>query len=99
MVGMHIGARNVGKRDGALREATRANPSLINSIHNSYHKESWEAMTAIKARILQIWDTAPTPVRICCIKFVQRVILVQTASNGMEQKVRSLSISRCEPIH
>ena len=69
-----------------------ANLSLINSIHNSYHKESWEAMTAIKSRILQIWDSAPTPVKICCIKFVQRVILTQTASNGMEQKVRSLSI-------
>ncbi|KAK1755192.1 mRNA cleavage and polyadenylation specificity factor complex subunit pta1 [Echria macrotheca] len=62
-------------------------------IHNSYHKESWEAMTAIKAKILQIWDTAPTPVRICCIKFVQRVILAQTASNGMEQKINGLDVS------
>jgi hypothetical protein len=36
-----------------------------------------------------MWYGAPTPVKICCIKFVQRVILTQTASNGMEQKVGS----------
>jgi symplekin len=46
-------------------------------------------MTAIKARILRIWETAATPVKLCCIKFAQRVVLAQTASNGMEQhKVR-----------
>lgn len=37
-------------------------------------------MLAIKLRILRIWDTAVTGVRICCIKFAQRVVLVQTAA-------------------
>ena len=46
-------------------------------------------MSSIKARILRIWDGAATPVKICCIKFAQRVVLAQTASNGMEYKVRS----------
>ena len=59
---------------------------LASSIHNSYHKESWDAMTAIKARILRIWDGAATPVKICCVKFAQRVVLAQTASNGMDHK-------------
>ncbi|KAK0632055.1 hypothetical protein B0T14DRAFT_416846 [Immersiella caudata] len=62
-------------------------------IHNSYHKESWDSISAIKGRILRMWDGAPTPVKICCIKFVQRVILTQTASNGMEQKVGGLDVS------
>jgi len=44
-------------------------------------------MTAIKSRILNIWDSAPAPIKISCIKFAQRVVLAQTASNGMEQKV------------
>lgn len=57
------------------------------SIHNSYHVESWEHISAIKSSILRMWDNAVTPVKICCIKFVQRVVLAQTASNGMEQKV------------
>lgn len=44
-------------------------------------------MSAIKSRILGIWDGAPAPVKLSCIKFAQRVVLAQTASNGMEQKV------------
>lgn len=47
-------------------------------------------MSAIKSRILRIWDVAPTPVKLSCIKFAQRVVLAQTASNGMEQKVGRL---------
>lgn len=60
---------------------------LTHSISNSYHKPAWETMSAIKAKILSVWDGAPTPVKLCCIKFVQRVILAQTASNGSEPKV------------
>ncbi|GAB1310164.1 Symplekin/Pta1 N-terminal domain-containing protein [Madurella fahalii] len=62
-------------------------------IHNSYHTESWEQMTAIKSRILRMWDGAPAPVRLSCIKFAQRVVLAQTASNGMEAKYNGLDIS------
>ncbi|KAK4129237.1 hypothetical protein N657DRAFT_562576 [Parathielavia appendiculata] len=62
-------------------------------INNSYHTESWEQMSSIKSRILQIWDGAPAPVRLSCIKFAQRVVLAQTASNGMEQKTNGLDIS------
>ncbi|KAI9831385.1 MAG: hypothetical protein M1826_003558 [Phylliscum demangeonii] len=39
---------------------------------------TWEKMTAIKSRILKIWDTAVAAIRICCIKFVQRVVQAQT---------------------
>jgi symplekin len=35
-------------------------------------------MAAIKSNILRRMDTAPPGVRICCIKFVQRVIQVET---------------------
>ncbi|PYI06217.1 hypothetical protein BO78DRAFT_397402 [Aspergillus sclerotiicarbonarius CBS 121057] len=39
---------------------------------------AWENMTAIKEDILRRWDSFPFPVKICCIKFVQRVVHVQT---------------------
>ncbi|KAK3394612.1 hypothetical protein B0H63DRAFT_52069 [Podospora didyma] len=71
-------------------------------IHNSYHVESWEHMTAIKARILQIWENAATPVRLCCIKFAQRVVLSQTASNGQEQQKHNgldISLAMIPPNH
>lgn len=60
---------------------------LTHSILNTYHPPAWEAMSAIKSKILSIWENALTPVKLCCIKFVQRVILAQTASNGTEPKV------------
>ncbi len=44
-------------------------------------------MTAIKSRILRIWETAPTSIKICCIKFAQRVVLAQTAATSAEHKV------------
>ncbi|KAF4634018.1 hypothetical protein G7Y89_g4091 [Cudoniella acicularis] len=47
-------------------------------INNSYDGPTWERMLAIKTRILRIWDSAVSGVRICCIKFAQRVVLVQT---------------------
>lgn len=65
--------------------AQGANP-VVCSIFNSYHKEAWDAISAIKTRVKEIWDTAATPVKICCIKFIQRVVLAQTVSNGGESK-------------
>ncbi|KAK0669364.1 putative Pre-tRNA-processing protein [Cercophora samala] len=62
-------------------------------IHNSYHTEAWEQISSIKSRILRIWDGAPAPVRLSCIKFAQRVVLAQTTSNGQEAKYGGLDIS------
>lgn len=72
---------------GCVLKKTRYADEGLRRIHNSYHTESWEQMSAIKSRILQIWDGAPSPVKLSCIKFAQRVVLAQTVSNGMEQKV------------
>ncbi|PGH08293.1 hypothetical protein AJ80_07889 [Polytolypa hystricis UAMH7299] len=38
----------------------------------------WEKMTAIKQNILNRWDSSPHNVKVCCIKFVQKVVQVQT---------------------
>jgi hypothetical protein len=73
--------------DVPRREQRDADKGCLGRIHNSYHTESWEQMSAIKSRILQMWDGAAAPVKLSCIKFAQRVVLAQTASNGMEQKV------------
>ena len=91
----HDGCR-VSRR---IPQPSNANMSS-SSINNSYHKESWEQMTAIKSSIMRIWDHASPPVKLCCIKFVQRVVLAQTASNGGEQKVRShvssVALQQCQ---
>ncbi|RDL38396.1 uncharacterized protein BP5553_02736 [Venustampulla echinocandica] len=55
-------------------------------INNSYDGPTWERMLAIKSRILRIWDTAVPGVRICCIKFAQRVVLVQTAGPNADPR-------------
>ncbi|KAI0458802.1 mRNA cleavage and polyadenylation specificity factor complex subunit [Xylaria acuta] len=64
-------------------------------INNSYDSTTWEKMTAIKTRIRDIWDTAPLTVRICCIKFIQRVVLAHTSSVNLEpRRGDPLDISR-----
>ncbi|MCJ1351851.1 MAG: hypothetical protein MMC33_001835 [Icmadophila ericetorum] len=47
-------------------------------VNNPNDSPTWERMTAIKSNILKRWDTAPTGIRLCCIKFVQKVVQVQT---------------------
>jgi symplekin len=50
-------------------------------------------MLAIKSRILRIWDSAATGVRICCIKFAQQVVLAQTTGPDADPRVRSATIT------
>ena len=46
-------------------------------------------MAAVKQNILKRWDTAPAGVKICSIKFVQKVVQVQTP--GMiDPRVRNI---------
>ncbi|KAL2000935.1 hypothetical protein VTN02DRAFT_2451 [Thermoascus thermophilus] len=59
--------------------------------------DPWEKMMAVKQNILRRWDSAPHPVKVCCIKFVQRVVHVQTPGlisdpRRPEQNETSLSI-------
>ncbi|KAI5865159.1 hypothetical protein GGS23DRAFT_412070 [Durotheca rogersii] len=70
--------------------------------HNSYDTSTWERMMAIKARILRIWDTAPISIRICCIKFAQRVVLAQTPSINPEPRrgdPLDISLAIIPPTH
>ncbi|KAK3953167.1 hypothetical protein QBC32DRAFT_210791 [Pseudoneurospora amorphoporcata] len=77
-----------------IMAAASAYPVVVRwIISNTYHPQSWLAMSAIKSKILSIWEGAPTPVKLCCIKFVQRVILAQTASNGAEPKHSGLDVN------
>lgn len=41
-------------------------------------KQHWQTMIDIKSNILNRMNTAPPGIRICCVKFVQQVVLVQT---------------------
>jgi symplekin len=52
-------------------------------------------MIAIKQRILRIWDDAAPAVKLCCIKFAQRVVLAQTTATSMEKVRASLSYYTC----
>ncbi|KAA8642233.1 hypothetical protein EYZ11_008559 [Aspergillus tanneri] len=47
-------------------------------INHPEDREAWENVTAIKHDILRRWDSFPYPVKVCCIKFVQRVVQMQT---------------------
>ena len=50
-------------------------------------------MASIKSNILKRWDTAPVGVRVCCIKFVQKVVQVQTPGVIADPRVRDVKVS------
>ena len=58
------------------------------TLNNSYDNVTWEKMMGIKQRVLRIWEQAVPSVRICCIKFVQRIVLAQSVASGAELRVR-----------
>ncbi|KAL2113494.1 hypothetical protein VUR80DRAFT_3656 [Thermomyces stellatus] len=71
-------------------------------IENSYDNITWERMTAVKTRILRMWDDAPPSIRICCVKFAQRVVLAQSASSPSEPRrgdMLDISLDRVPPNH
>lgn len=49
-----------------------------NSVNHPDDSQSWEKMNTIKQDILRRMDSFPCPVKICCVKFLQRVVQVQT---------------------
>jgi hypothetical protein len=49
-----------------------------NSLRNANDGSLWEHMTNIKRSILKKWDVAVVPMKVCCIKFAQKVVQVQT---------------------
>ncbi|KAL7270748.1 hypothetical protein RUND412_006537 [Rhizina undulata] len=68
---------------GILKSVVQCSASIYPLIfrHICQNREdaaTWGKMDTLKAKILRLWDTAPAGVRVCCIKFVQRVILVQS---------------------
>jgi hypothetical protein len=56
--------------------------------------QNWQVMAAIKSNILRRMDSASPGVRICCIKFVQRVVQVETPGLIADPRVRYHSQSR-----
>ncbi|KAH4057074.1 hypothetical protein HBH64_161260 [Parastagonospora nodorum] len=47
-------------------------------VSNPNDAQDWQLMSAIKSSILRRMDSATPGVRICCIKFLQQAVLVQT---------------------
>ncbi|MCJ1474275.1 hypothetical protein MMC13_002933 [Lambiella insularis] len=68
---------------GVLKSVIQAAASIYGLIfryiiNNPHDSQTWNCMSSIKSNILKRWDSAATGVRVCCIKFVQRVVQVQT---------------------
>ncbi|EGC44629.1 mRNA cleavage and polyadenylation specificity factor complex subunit [Histoplasma capsulatum var. duboisii H88] len=83
---------------GVIQTAASIYPLVFRTIiDNSTESALWEKMTAIKQNILKRWDTASNNIKACCIKFVQKVVQVQTTGvisdpRRPEQNETSLSI-------
>ncbi|KAF1975619.1 hypothetical protein BU23DRAFT_552132 [Bimuria novae-zelandiae CBS 107.79] len=65
---------------GAIQAAASVYPLVYrHTISDPNDMQHWKTMTEIKSNILNRMNTAPPGIRICCVKFVQQVVLVQTA--------------------
>ncbi|KAE9373236.1 hypothetical protein N431DRAFT_482325 [Stipitochalara longipes BDJ] len=87
----------------AVQTAASVYPLVFRYIINNPHDTlTWERMLAIKSRIFRIWDSAAPGVRICCIKFAQRVVLVQTKGPDADPRrgdPLEVSLSMVSPDH
>ncbi|OJD18619.1 hypothetical protein AJ78_01390 [Emergomyces pasteurianus Ep9510] len=83
---------------GVIQTAASIYPLVFRTIiDNPSESTLWGKMTAIKQNILKRWDTASNSIKVCCIKFVQKVVQVQTTGvisdpRRPEQNETSLSI-------
>ncbi|EEA22203.1 mRNA cleavage and polyadenylation specificity factor complex subunit (Pta1), putative [Talaromyces marneffei ATCC 18224] len=72
-------AQDVAVIKSTVQTASSLYPFVFRHIiHHPNDTAMWDQITAIKHNILQRMDTAPHPVRVCCIKFVQKVVHTQT---------------------
>ncbi|KAF2132687.1 hypothetical protein P153DRAFT_363974 [Dothidotthia symphoricarpi CBS 119687] len=63
----------------AVQAAASVYPLVYrHTISNPNDSHNWQLMTAIKSSILRRMDSAAPGVRICCVKFLQQVVLVQS---------------------
>lgn len=72
---------------------------FVSSINNPTDESTWQKMAAIKSNILRRMDSAAPGVRICCIKFVQRVVQTQTPGLISDPRVRTLGSSTLAYIY
>ncbi|CAK7273024.1 hypothetical protein SEPCBS57363_005444 [Sporothrix epigloea] len=98
---------NVNEDPFVLRSIIQAASSIYPLImrwiiNNSYDSDTWERISAIKSRILRLWESPSPSVHICCIKFAQRVVLAQTHATNPEHRHRDsldISLSLVPPGH
>lgn len=69
------------------------------SIANPHDVPVWNQMASIKSNILKRWDIAPMGVGICAIKFVQKIIQVQTPGMIADPRVREFYIGAIPRKH
>lgn len=63
----------------SVQAATSIYPLIFRHIiYNPTDVATWQNMAAIKSNILRRMDSAPPGVKLCCAKFIQRVVQVQT---------------------
>ncbi|KAF2035801.1 hypothetical protein EK21DRAFT_53105 [Setomelanomma holmii] len=73
----HVDDKSVTK--SVVQAAASVYPLVYrHTVSHPHDARDWELMSSIKSSILRRMDTASPGVRICCVKFLQQVVLVQT---------------------
>lgn len=94
---------DTGEDIGVVKSAVQAAASIYplvfrRIIFNPNDSHSWKIMAAIKSNILRRMDSAAPGVRICCVKFVQQVILVETPGRTEQYDISLVMVPRDHPL-
>ncbi|KAK6540997.1 hypothetical protein TWF694_008378 [Orbilia ellipsospora] len=74
-----LGELETGILKNVIQSSSSIYPLIFRYIcNNKTEAAAWQKMVSIKSKILSMLDSAAEGVRLACIKFVQRIILVQT---------------------
>jgi symplekin len=71
----------------------------VPSVSDPNDAQNWQLMAGIKTNILRRMDAAAPGVRICCVKFLQQVVLAQTPGNPDPRVSSAAYQTRMQPTH
>ena len=68
--------------------STLTHSMSIISVSTPKDETTWQILSLVKTNILRRLDNAPAGVRVCCVRFIQRVIHTQTPGLVADPRVR-----------
>ena len=81
----------------AILDEPCAHDMLAISVSAPKDETTWQLLSLIKSNILKRLDSAPAGVKICCVRFIQRVVYTQTPGLIADPRVSHATAAAASP--